>query len=394
MDNKKLFLLIRYFTMAFMFGGMIIQSKNFNAEMVMLILIFIINNQIRFFSLTKESYKVISFMIEIVFVVIFNSFMGGYLFAYLILLSIDANVIFKKSFSAVFDVIIVFIGIYFSIDYSISYKFMNLGVPIMMIAVLYFTRYENEKKIEAQALYDRLRISEEKLKKANRDLEMYASSIEELTLLRERNRISREIHDSVGHSLSTMVIQLGAVEKIVGRDPKKAESLVCNLRKFTQTSLDEVRNAVREIKPKEFEEYEGILSIEELISNFKKMSNIDVRLSFTKKKWSLNSDQAFVIYRIVQEFLSNSARHGKATVINVTMAFSERNLLVTLRDNGCGCDKIIEGIGMKSMRERVKEIGGHFEYKSKADEGFTVKIELLKQEKLKAYSGGKNDGQN
>ena len=69
--------------------------------------------------------------------------------------------------------------------------------------------------------------------------------------------------------------------------------------------------AVREIKPKEFEDYEGILIIEELIKNFKKLTRLDVRLAFTKEKWSLNSDQAFVIYRIVQEFLANSISHGE-----------------------------------------------------------------------------------
>ncbi|KHD35885.1 histidine kinase [Clostridium acetobutylicum] len=392
MDNKKLFVFIKYFTLVFMIVGIIFGGKEFNAQNITLMLILIINHQLRTFSLNKYIHKIISFILEIVLVVICNFWISGYLFTYLILLAIDANVMFKKFLASIFNVVIILIGVYFSFNYSLNYKIMNLGVSIIIIAVFYFNKYENEKKIEAQDLYDRLRISEEKLKKANRDLEMYASSVEELTLLRERNRISREIHDSVGHSLSTMVIQLGAIEKIIRNAPEKAELLTKNLRKFTQKSLDEVRAAVRAIKPKEFEEYEGILSIEELISNFKKMANIDVRLAFTKEKWSLNSDQSFVLYRIVQEFLSNSARHGRASRVDVIMAFSEKNLLVTLKDNGQGCQSIIEGVGMKSMRERVKELGGYFEYKTAPYEGFTVKIELAKREKLKVYSGGENNG--
>ena len=68
-----------------------------------------------------------------------------------------------------------------------------------------------------------------------------------------------------------------------------AKEVTKDLRKFTQNSLSEVRRAVREIKPKEFEDYEGILIIEELIKNFKKLTGVDVRLAFTKEKWPLNS---------------------------------------------------------------------------------------------------------
>jgi signal transduction histidine kinase len=152
--------------------------------------------------------------------------------------------------------------------------------------------------------------------------------------------------------------------------------------------------AVREIKPKEFEENEGILVIEELINNFKKLTGVDVRLSFTKERWSLNSDQTYVIYRIVQEFLSNSTRHGKATSVRIVMAFTDYKLVVTLKDNGVGAERIIEGIGFKSIRERVTEIGGTFDYITSLGEGFLVKLEIDKTEKLKIYSKGEGYGEN
>ena len=119
-----------------------------------------------------------------------------------------------------------------------------------------------------------------------------------------------------------------------------------------------------------------------------------MRLSFTKEKWSLNSDQSFVIYRIIQEFLSNSVRHGKATIIHIMMAYTKKSIVVTLKDNGIGCDELLEGIGMKSMKERVKALGGNFEYNSKKGQGFLVRIELEKQEKLKIYNEGDLNGGN
>lgn len=391
MNNRRSLIFMRYIIMLFMVTGLAVKSKGFDNEILIIILVFVINNQLRFFSLEKDILKNLSFIFEIALTIILNTKSQGYLFTYLILLSMDANTLFEKNVALIYNAAIIAEGIYFSINYSVENKFMNVGLSILFMVVLYFTRNEKDEKLKAQDLYDRLRISEEKLKKANRELELYAASVEEITLLRERNRISREIHDSVGHALSTMVIQLGAVEKMIRSNGEVAEELTKNLRKFTQKSLDEVRLAVREIKPREFNEYEGILHIEELINNFKKMTGIDVRLSFSKEKWSLNSDQIFVIYRIVQEFLSNSLRHGKASIVHIVMAFTNQNLAVTLKDNGLGCGVLVEGVGIKSMRERVNELGGHFEYKSRNEEGFFVRIELNRQEELKAYSGGLKD---
>jgi signal transduction histidine kinase len=257
-----------------------------------------------------------------------------------------------------------------------------LSSLIILTLFSYYIKDEYNSKIEAQKLYDQLRISEDKLKKANKDLELYANSIEELTLLRERNRISREIHDSVGHSLSTIIIQLGAIEKIAKQDGDKAVNIASNLREYVKESLQEVRTAVRELKPRAFEKYEGLLAIEELIKNFSKLTGIDVKYGFTKETWFLNSDQSFVIYRIIQEFLSNSLRHGKATKINLFMNFYKDNLVITLQDNGLGSDEIRKGIGLTNIWERVKELGGSVEYNTKKGEGFLLKVILNPIENL------------
>ncbi|MEW8955989.1 sensor histidine kinase [Clostridium sp.] len=394
MWNKKLLTAIRYYTLLLIMVGIVTINDTVTNETIIFILLFIINNQLRFFSLEKNSHKIISFIIEVIFITLGYKYIGGYLITYLILEALDSNILFKGYVKIIFNIIICAQGIYFSLYRDLEFKILNIGVLVIFIAILYFINDENDKKLKAQELYDRLRLSEEKLKIANRDLEIYASSIEEITLLRERNRLSREIHDSVGHGLSTIAIQLGAIESIVGRDNNIAKELTRDLRKFTQNSLNEVRMAVREIKPKEFKDYEGILIIEELINSFKKLTGIDVRLSFTKEKWSLNSDQSFIIYRIIQEFLANSVRHGKATLVQIFMAFNEYKVVVTLRDNGQGSGNVIEGIGLRSMRERVTEIGGTFSYNTNSGQGFLVKMELDKNEKFKVYFKEEGNGEN
>ncbi len=386
MRNKSLLVGIRYFLILIIISGIVINKIDLTTSMIIFIFVFLINNQIRFFSLNKSFYEIISIVIELVFVVLAYKYIGGYLITYLILVAMDSNILFKKPVKHIFNLVIILQGIILSLNESTEFKFINIGLVIVIIAVLYLIEDESDKKIEAQMLYDKLRLSEEKLKTANRDLEVYASSIEELTLLRERNRLSREIHDSVGHALSAIVVQLGAIERTIESNQQVAKEVTKELRKYAQSSLSEVRRSVREIKPKEFEDYEGILIIEELIKNFKKLTGVDVRLAFTKEKWPLNSDQAFIIYRIVQEFLSNSVRHGKATLIQIYMVFSDYKLVVSLKDNGTGGGNVVEGIGLKSMRERILELGGVFDYTTKPSEGFLVKIELSKVEKLKIHA--------
>lgn len=388
MDNKKLVIAIRYYMLLQMAAGIIINKTAVTSWVVIYMFIFTINNQLMVFSSEKKSVKLLLFTIEMMLIIVGIKYIGGYLFAYLTLAAIDSNTLLDNPIKIISDAAIVAAAIYFSFNNNIEFIFINIGMIISITGALYLVKDENDRKIKAQDLYDRLRLSEDKLKKANKELEIYAGSIEEITLLRERNRISREIHDSVGHALSTIAIQLGAIEKTVAKDDEMAKNLASDLRTFTQNSLNEVRMAVREIKPKDFEEYEGIIVIEELIKNFKKLSGIDVRLAFTKEKWPLSQDQTFVIYRIVQEFLVNSVRHGKATSVQIMMAFSDLRLSVTLKDNGIGSKDIIEGIGIKSMRERTGEIGGTFMYRTNIGEGFLVKVELDKKEKPKIYSQG------
>ena len=235
---------------------------------------------------------------------------------------------------------------------------------------------EQNRTLKAEELYHRLRKSEDELIKTNHELEAYADSIKELSILKERNRISREIHDSVGHSLSTIIIQLGAIEKIANDNGEAASLMASNLRDFTKNGLEEIRKALRELKPKEFKEYETLLAIEGLIKDFSKLTGIDVKLGFSKNKWQLDEETSLVLYRVVQEFLSNSARHGKATKISIFMHFSISDLIVTMQDNGIGTNEITPGLGLTSISERVGELGGNLSYESKEGKGFLLRVVL------------------
>lgn len=236
---------------------------------------------------------------------------------------------------------------------------------------------ESKRKVSAQLLYDKLRGTEKELRIANKNLENYASSIEELAILKERNRISREIHDNVGHALSTTMIQLSAIERIANKEKSSIEDIACNLREFIKDSLDNVRKAIKELKADEYNEVEAIFKIEELLKNFEKMTNVKIIYKISKNRWSLNYKLSNAIYRIIQEALSNSLKHGKATEIRVIMNFSDEGLVLLIEDNGLGCDKIIyNGVGLKGIEERSREIEGELKISTSKGNRFKIKLAI------------------
>ncbi|WP_042272062.1 sensor histidine kinase [[Clostridium] dakarense] len=370
MNKNNLATFTRYISL-FMIIINIMTYNNISNISFFLSLIFIINNQIRFFNFNNKNLPmIISSLLE--FILILALYNYTYKFTPFYFLPLIIDICFSKIIKNKYLYLIILIGSYFIINFNNSiYSSIEYSLILSLISLLYLYIYnEDIFKINIQNVYDKLRISEDKLKKSNSDLEVYISSVEELAILKERNRISREIHDSVGHSLSTTIIQLGAIENLVSKDEDLKE-LVHELREFVKESFKEVREAVTSLKPEGYENYQNLFKIEELIRNFIKMTNIDVKMTVSKNTWNLSSVQCTALYRIIQESLSNSIRHGKATKVNIFITFNSNNLILSIKDNGIGCKDIKKGNGLNSIKERVDELNGKVEFITSND-GFII----------------------
>lgn len=374
--KNKTFLIVRYLTIfMIIFGIVFTEMDNINFFAIILTLIFIINNQLRYFLFRGKTTPVF-FSILFEWILGYISY-GNYsclLLPYFIIGIIDSFFLLdgygKCIASSLGVATLAYAGKGLPINHLLSYMTTILSLGLISASI----KEEQNKKIKVEDLYHKLRKSEDDLIKANKELELYADSIKYLSILRDRNRISRDIHDSIGHSLSTIIIQLGAIEKVATRDGEGAAFMAANLREFSKNGLREIREALKELKPKEFKESETLLAIEELIKDFSKLTGINVKLGFSKNKWPLDEDLSLIIYRIIQEFLSNSAKHGKADKVNIFMNFNDNDLIITLQDNGIGTNNIIPGMGLTSLVERVNEIGGKSSYESKAGQGFFLRV--------------------
>lgn len=374
--NFNILTLIRYLSLSIIFIS-IVSSNNLvlNLQDVLLIFIFIINNQVRYFIF--KDYKLIvliSFIIELALILTLIKLYPMNIAFYFIPLLIDITYLIKNQIKYLFVGLCFITQIYTYIIYNRPEFISNISITIIVYSLLYYSYTEYISKKDAQKLYDKLRLSEEKLKKANIELEDYSHTIEELTLLKERNRLSREIHDSVGHALSTTMIQLNALEAFSLKNNLEISPLITNLKSFVSESYQEVRTAVREIKPTQYKDYQDIIKIQDLINNFTKLSGIDVKLTVSENKYSLDAKVSLAIYRLVQESLANASRHGKATKISIIMIYSKNDLSITIKDNGIGCSDCKYGVGLTSITERFKELNGNVNFNSSKGNGFVIKI--------------------
>ena len=233
--------------------------------------------------------------------------------------------------------------------------------------VLKLNEQENLLKEQENQLFEQ--------KKELQQAQYTMGTMKELYTLQERNRISREIHDSVGHSLSTIIIQLGAISKLSEENNPQVSQMSAQLREFAVKGLQEVRTVVHDLKPEQLTKQQLNVALEEFIYETKQHSGVEFVFRQNKPTIQLSKEQELTIFRGVQEATTNAIRHGKATKITLLMMYSANELIVTIMDNGMGSSAIsLEG-GLKALEERLHELQAQLEIKN-TEQGFTVQMKL------------------
>lgn len=233
--------------------------------------------------------------------------------------------------------------------------------------------FNTAKQKEQQVL--RLEETIHQLTKSNTAWQTYATYIEENSKEEERQRISREIHDIVGYSMTNLLMIVQAA--LYSDNQDKVTELLQKAQKHINESLQEVRLAMRKLRSATKRALHGSDLITYLAHNFETVTGIQINLDFISFPSKIGPKTEEVLYRLLQESFTNSFRHGKATVIEVSFWMIEKNLIVKIRDNGIKTTEtpIIEGIGIQGMKERINELGGSVQFDAVQD-GFTVLAKL------------------
>lgn len=183
---------------------------------------------------------------------------------------------------------------------------------------------------------------------------------QQLAVVDERNRLARDLHDSVKQQVFATAMQVAAARALIDRDPAAAQQRLAQAEHLVGQAQQELNDLIGELRPAALGDKGLAPALRELATDWSRNSNIkaDVRVR-GEQRTSLEVEQAF--FRVAQEALSNVARHSGATSVDLRLAWEGDTLTLAIEDNGRGFDVAKRdgtGIGMRSMRERVEALGG------------------------------------
>ncbi len=202
----------------------------------------------------------------------------------------------------------------------------------------------------------------EQLMESHERLQVYAIKAEEWAASRERVRIAREIHDTVGHKLTGLIVQMQAARKLSQVDAKRSESVYLECEDLIRSALQEVRLAVRMVRDEPVQPmflHEGLNKLSE---EFTKIAQVATRFEVEGSAVLLPGELQLTAYRIVQESLTNAKKHADAEHALIRIIYSEGGFSLCISNDGDVPDEVKPGFGLLNLQERVKEWNGRVSF--------------------------------
>lgn len=227
------------------------------------------------------------------------------------------------------------------------------------------------------------RAQRQSLQQANTELAHYAATLERLTVSQERNRMARELHDTLAHTLSGMAVQLEAVQTLLDSSPAEARVMLAKAVTSTRNGLTETRRALQSLRASPLEDLGLALALRDLAETASARAGLRLEWNLPETLPKLSSDVEQGIYRVAQEAFQNIARHATARQVRVNWSRQNETVTLTISDDGRGFSaEEVDGkghFGLRGMRERASMLGADLELISHPGQGTTVKLILKVQ---------------
>lgn len=252
---------------------------------------------------------------------------------------------------------------------------------ILLIALTVFCALELithvlESMGEERQQNRRLESGIQSLTKVNVGFQKYSQTVEERSKHEERNRITRDIHDTVGYSLTNIAVMLDAAIGLIERDPERVKTMLQRGREQVDSSHTEVRRSLHALRAIAQVEKFGARNLLHIGRQFEEATSVIVDIDLGNAAQTYGPHVDSTLSRLVQEGLANAFRHGRATEVSVRLWESDDRLTLTIRDNGSGSEEIELGIGFLGMQERLSQIHGSLSWQSLAT-GFVLIAEVV-----------------
>jgi signal transduction histidine kinase len=268
----------------------------------------------------------------------------------------------------------------------------GMGLPLVLInAVAYFfvasyvavIHWLETARREAETARQESQTLLAELQEAHRELQVYAAQVEELAAAQERNRLARELHDSVTQTIFSMTLTAEAARILLERDPTKAGAQIDRLLELAQSALAEMRSLIAHLRPKTVAEAGLIPALRQHVAERGSQDGLTVALNlegYADEDTRLSPETEEALFRIVQEALNNVVRHAQTDRAEVTLRLGDEAVSLLVEDPGVGFDPThvsssASHLGLTSMRERVRALGGTLEIESQSGAGTRIKVE-------------------
>lgn len=224
------------------------------------------------------------------------------------------------------------------------------------------------------------RAQRKELTEANQRLAHYAAALEQLTISRERNRMARELHDVLAHTLSGVAVELEGTRALLHSDTPRAGELLNHSLEAVREGLSETRRALKELRARPLEDLGLGLALRALAESTSGRAGFGLELDIAEEVAGVEDTIQQCIYRTAQEALVNAADHAQASLVRVSLVRRGSRLVLEVADNGCGFDLSAPPeefqYGLRGMYERAEMAGGELQVESRPGEGTRVVLSI------------------
>jgi signal transduction histidine kinase len=208
----------------------------------------------------------------------------------------------------------------------------------------------------------------------------YSSTLEDLTISRERNRMARELHDTLAHTLSALSVQLETVKAYWDVDPAAAQQTLDKSLAATRSGLQETRRALKSLRASPLDDLGLALALRKMAEEAAARASLKLDLSLPEQLPALSSDVEQCVYRVAQEAIANAAHHANAQTLIVQVLVNAPQVSLLVRDDGLGFNveqgETSRHFGLPGMRERAQLVGGQLTIDSQPGQGTAIQLTI------------------
>ncbi|MCG8477604.1 MAG: sensor histidine kinase [Spirochaetales bacterium] len=291
--------------------------------------------------------------------------------------------LFQVRTASVFSVVVALIAVFFPRadtvwDHTVDARHADTSVlsALYYTAMIYLIAMCTRLRQQARSgrhSREQLRESLLRLTTVNIEYQNYAVAAEQRGTEEERQRITRDIHDTVGYTMTNIIMMTKACEQLIDHDHELLRRLLADAREQCQDALAETRQTLQALRAIKTPTVDFPKQVWKTVRTFQLATGVHVDLEFRNLPRIESPSIRGILHRTVQEGLTNSFRHGHATTVSVLFWYDGRGLSVLIHDDGTGSPKVQEDIGIGGMRERVEPLGGTVQAYSPPGGGFVVR---------------------